>query len=137
MKIIFKQEGKNSYIYRVSGTTTELAEYRETQGANLVEETNGTPLFFLSKQRDFIASNTPIELREMRDGTYRYMPVNTEQSILMRQAMERAILKTLATPPTEPVDRTTAPEPESDTEPELDETPEPPAPTPVKRKPLK
>lgn len=130
MKIVFKQVGKKSYIYRVSGTKAELAEYCDEQGANLVAEPDGTPLFFLSKNREFVPSNTPIELVEMKDGTLRYMPVDTEQSIMFRQAMEKAVMKNFATPPSQPVDNSTT----EDTEDEEEDAELEVAPTPVPRK---
>lgn len=105
LTIHYKITGKKSFIYRVKGTEKELEQYCEDQGSNLVEEDNGTPLFFISRWSDFMPSGTRIVAREDEDsGEVRYWPEETEQSIIARQALEKMALRTFGastTPRTE------------------------------------
>ena len=96
LTIHYKTTGKKSFIYRVKGTAAELKQYREdktAEGALVEDEDTGSPLFFISKNADFQPSGTPIVRKEGDDGDVRYWPHDTEEAILMRQALQQAALK--------------------------------------------
>lgn len=121
LTIHYKTTGKNSFIYRVKGTAKALEQYREDKKAEgaLVEEDNGTPLFFLSLKSVFQPSGTPIVRKEGDDGDVRYWPDDTEESIILRQALERAVLQMFGMSGSKQV--------ETEREPDLDQKPEKPA----------
>lgn len=97
MKIAFKnsyisKKGNPVFAYRVSGTTEELAAYRQLQGTNLAEEIvesvddkgkkveNRIPLFFSSTR---VADGTPLVAK--RDGTSYYAETELLESRVQRQ----------------------------------------------------
>lgn len=99
LTIHFKTSGKKSFIYRVKGTAKELEQYRDDKIADGIDEESitdsdtGAMLYFISKSQDFQPSGTPIVRKENEDGSVRYWPDETEQSIIARQAMEKAALR--------------------------------------------
>lgn len=99
LTIHYKQTGKKSFIYRLKGSQAELEQYLDDQiesGLNessFIDEETGGYLFFISKNSDFQPSGTQIVRKENEDGTVRYWPNDSEQSIIARQALEKAALR--------------------------------------------
>jgi hypothetical protein len=83
MALIGKWKGtthKGSQIYRVTGSDKELEEFRDHQGAYLIEEEDGTPLFFtrvLTKQG---------AIRFNADKETYYIEVTFESAVLLDAA---------------------------------------------------